>query len=148
MWRAALPRDDDTIAEMCLALYREDPSSEPGPPPNIHATLTALRSQPSRGRAVVLEAEGRVVAYALLIAFWSNELGGEVCDIDELYVVPELRSRGYGSSLFDAIERAVIWPERPVAMALVVNQDNTRARGLYERLGFKSTWISMVRRPA
>ncbi len=145
MWRIAEPRDDDAVIEMCMGLYREDPSAEPVPDSHIRRTLATLRREPSRGRAVVLEIDGRIVGYALLIAFWSNELGGQTCDVDELYVLPEHRSRGLGTSLFDAIERAEVWPERPVAIALIVTPDNHRARRLYERLGFKVMGTTMIR---
>ncbi|NUO53974.1 MAG: GNAT family N-acetyltransferase [Polyangiaceae bacterium] len=145
MWRIAEPRDDDAVIEMCMALYREDPSADPVPDSHIRRTLTTLRREPSRGRAVVLEIDGRVVGYSLLIAFWSNELGGQTCDVDELYVLPEHRNRGLGTSLFDAIERAEIWPERPAAIALIVTPDNHRARKLYERLGFRVMGTTLVR---
>jgi hypothetical protein len=42
---------------------------------------------------VVCDVERRTVGYALLISFWSNELGGEVCNIDELFVAPVYRRR-------------------------------------------------------
>lgn len=145
MWRIAEPRDDEAVIEMCMALYREDPSADPVPDSHIRRTLAALRREPSRGRAVVLDVDGRVVGYALLIAFWSNELGGQTCDVDELYVLPAHRSRGLGTSLFDAIDRAEIWPERPVAIALIVTPDNHRARRLYERLGFRVMGTTLVR---
>jgi [ribosomal protein S18]-alanine N-acetyltransferase len=147
MWRPAVPGDDDAVIEMCHALYREDPGTEPVPDDNIRRTLAALRREPSRGRAVVLEIDGRLVAYALLIAFWSNELGGQTCDVDELYVLPEHRNRGLGTSLFDAIERGDVWPERPVAIALIVTAGNDRARRLYERVGFKAMGTTLIRRP-
>ena len=145
MWRITEPRDDEAVVEMCMALYREDPSADPVPDSHIRRTLTTLRREPSRGRAVVLEIDGHVIGYALLIAFWSNELGGQTCDVDELYVLPEHRNRGLGTSLFDAIERAEIWPERPVAIALIVTPDNHRARRLYERLGFRVMGTTLVR---
>ena len=58
------------------------------------AVLAKLREEPNRGRAVICDVEGRTVGYALLISFWSNELGGEVCYIDELFVAPLYRGRG------------------------------------------------------
>jgi GNAT superfamily N-acetyltransferase len=145
MWRLAERGDDDSIVDMCLQLYDEDPGVLPVPPENIRATLQALRREPHRGRAVVLEVEGQLSGYALLIAFWSNELGGDICEVDELFVVPERRSQGHGKSLFEAISRGYLWPT-PVAIVLGVTPDNVRARRLYERLGFVAAGISMVRR--
>ena len=146
MWRLAQPADDNSVVEMCLQLYREDPGLSPVPAQHMRATLAELRRVPYRGRAVVLEVQAQPSGYALLIAFWSNELGGGVCAVDELFVAPEHRSQGYGKSLFTAIEQGELWPTPIVAIALGVTPGNVRARRLYERLGFTAIGISMVRR--
>ena len=146
MWRVAQPADDDLIVEMCLRLYAEDAGLTPVRAENMRGTLEALRREPRRGQAVALEIEGRILGYALLIPYWSNEFGGDVCAIDELFIVPEGRSRGHGRSLFDAIARGELWPTPIVAMALGVTPGNSRARKLYERLGFAEIGVSMVRR--
>ena len=146
MWRLAEPGDDDALVEMCLRLYDEDPGILPIHPENMRATIRALRREPSRGRAVVLEIESQISGYALLIAFWSNELGGDICEVDELFVVPERRNLGHGKSLFEGILQGSLWPTPIVGMALGVTPDNVRARRFYERLSFRAVGISMVRR--
>ena len=144
MWRLSRPDDDDRIVELCLALYAEDPSPVFPVASQVHHTLEELRRRPGRGVATVLELDGRVEGYALLISFWSNEFGGELCDVDELYVTPDHRNQGHGAKLFDAI--AGLWPHGSVGTSLQVTPDNTRAFALYERLGFRPTGTSMVRR--
>jgi len=144
-WRPANERDDDVVAELCRGLYHEDPGPWPGGPRNIRTTLAALRREPWRGRAVVADVGGRVVGYALLVAFWSNDFGGELCEVDELYVAPGFRDRGYGAALFAAIEAGDVWPARAVAIALGITPTNDRARRLYERLGFSVAGVSMVK---
>src|SRR5579862_851219 len=98
MWRMAQPADDQTIIEMCLQFYSEDPGLEPVTAEHMRRTLETLRREPSRGRAVVLEVDGQTVGYSLLIAFWSNEFGGDVCEIDELFVAPSHRGVGHGTA--------------------------------------------------
>lgn len=146
MWRLATPSDDDVVVEMCLGLYREDPGPLAGGARPVRETLEVLRREPWRGRTAALEWERQVVGYALLIAYWSNELGGEVCAVDEIFVKPEHRGRGHGAALFEAIERGDVGPLRAVALALGVTPGNTRARRLYERLGFVDVGVSMVKR--
>ena len=146
-WRSARPDEDDIVVAMCLELYREDPGPRPVRPAQMRETLAVLRREPWRGRAVVLELEGGDVAgYALLISFWSNELGGEVCDVDELFVARDHRSQGFGRSLFAAIEQGDVWPSPMVAISLVVTPGNSRARRFYEQLEFAAAAVSMVRR--
>ncbi len=136
-WRLAARDDDDAIVAMSLALYAEDPASRPVAEAQVRRTLEAFRALPARGRAVVLEVDGQPAGYAFLVSFWSNELGGEICTIDELYVRPDWRSRGLASRLVEALEPGHLWPGRPVALELEVSPDNGRALALYERLGFR-----------
>src|SRR5512142_652000 len=145
-WRIADAREDEALVELCRELYREDPGALSERLPRMRDTLAALRRDPWRGRAVVLEVERQVVGYALLVAFWSNHLGGEVCEVDELFVASGFRSRGYGAALFRALERGGdLWPGPAVAIALGITPTNARARRLYERLGFVEVGVSMVR---
>jgi hypothetical protein len=93
MWRLATAPDDEPIVSMCMALNTEDPGPNPVQPQQVRRTLAKLREEPNRCRAVICDVEGRTVGYALLISVWSNELGGEVCNIDELFVAPLYRGR-------------------------------------------------------
>ena len=142
-WRLAIVQDDPTIIELCLGLYREDPSPEPVDANNISRTLAMFRAEPARGKAVVLEVDGRVVGYSLLASFWSNELGGATCVIDELYVAPPFRSMGYSSALVAALRQGKLWGERPIALCLEVTPSNSRALGLYKRLGFEGKNLNL-----
>jgi len=137
VWRPAAPADDSAIIELVARLYTEDPSDEPVPLENARRTIDALRMDPIRGRVVVLDMAGVIAGYAFLISFWSNELGGETCEIDELYVASEERNRGFGSRLVASLrDGSGPWPRVPVALCLQVSPTNERARKLYERLGF------------
>jgi GNAT superfamily N-acetyltransferase len=117
---------------MCLELNREDPGPCPVPAEHTLATLKELRSHPVRGAAWVLEHAGEPRGYAFLIHFWSNELGGEICTVDEIYVRPEYRGQGHGRSLFEKLLREA----RHVAIDLEVTPANARARKFYESMGF------------
>jgi ribosomal protein S18 acetylase RimI-like enzyme len=148
MWRIAEPTDDDSVIAMCLQLYLEDPGPMPVSAEHMRTTLAELRRSPFRGRVVVLEAGEELAGYALLIAFWSNELGGEICEVDEIFVLPEHRGRGFASSLFAAIAGGELLSTRVPAIELIVTLANSRARRLYERVGFREIGVSMVRRTA
>jgi ribosomal protein S18 acetylase RimI-like enzyme len=147
MWRNATPADDDAIARTSLALYVEDPTPEQPQPTeaSVRRTLAALRAEPLRGRAVVLDVGGEVCGHAFLIAFWSNELGGDVCTIDELYVAPHARGAGHATSLIEDLARGRLYP-RAVALQLEVTPQNVRALALYRRLGFDGKNVGLRRR--
>src|SRR5262245_59670933 len=103
MWREATLEDDDAIVAMSEALYEEDPPSDPVSPAEKRVTLATLRKEPVRGSPLVREIGGRPAGYAILISFWSNELCGEICTIDELYTVPSERSRARTTALIDEL---------------------------------------------
>jgi ribosomal protein S18 acetylase RimI-like enzyme len=139
-WRAASRADRRHVVEMSLALFAEDPGTYTLTARDVGRTLSRLEAEPVRGCAVVAEAvvAGRtvVVGYALLCSFWSNELRGEVCTVDELYIKPVARSLGLGSGLVQSLVQRRAFFEHAVAFELEVTGRNTRARALYERLGF------------
>ncbi|HET6437475.1 MAG TPA: GNAT family N-acetyltransferase [Anaeromyxobacter sp.] len=144
MWRKARIEDGEEIVSMCLALFGDDPGPAPVDAGRVRQTLALFERQPSRGEAVVAEVGDRVTGYAFLVRFWSNEQGGEICEVDELYVRPERRGEGLASALFQAIDEGRFGSF--VATALGVTPGNTRARRLYERLGFRAAGTTMLRR--
>lgn len=94
---------------------------------------------------LVIARRGRIpvgVAYVSLV--WSMEHGGRSAWLEELYVAPEYRSRGIGTSLFrKALERSEA--VGCAAMDLEVQEDHARAANLYQREGFiqlaRSRWV-------
>jgi ribosomal protein S18 acetylase RimI-like enzyme len=64
--------------------------------------------------------------------------------IEDIYVVPELRSRGMGRALFEACRG---WAEEKGAtgVSLQVAAGNRRAREFYERLGFREVSVYEVK---
>ncbi|MDP2342508.1 MAG: GNAT family N-acetyltransferase [Deltaproteobacteria bacterium] len=138
-WRRSRLADHAAIVSMSQALYVEDPGSKPMGARDIARTLRTFEREPVRGKAVVVVVDGVVCGYALLCSFWSNELHGEVCTIDELFIAPAHRSRGLGSKLVQGLaQRSLPVFRRAVAFELEVSPRNLRARALYERLGFVS----------
>jgi ribosomal protein S18 acetylase RimI-like enzyme len=131
---------------MCRELNREDPGPAPVLDSHMMSTLETLWRDPIRGLPVVLEVGGRIEGYALLISFWSNELGGEICNIDELYVKPASRGKGCGRSIVTALMQGrSLWQQPFVAIELEVSPQNTKARALYAELGFRPVENSVLR---
>jgi len=117
MWRNATSLDDENIVSMCMALNADDPGPVPVYPQQVCRTLAILRKESHCGRVLVCEINGDPAGYVLLISFWSNELGGEVCNVDELFVAPVYRGRGLATDLFTMLTASEqsLWPTKPVA---------------------------------
>ena len=125
---------------MSVALFNEDPSPEAVTAEGVRRTLAMFREHPIRGRALVLEVDGRTGGYAFVVNYWSNELAGEIGILDELYVLPELRCRGHATELLTSLREGL------VAIELEVTPDNARARVLYERMGFRVKKNTVMRK--
>ena len=142
--RAAAATDHDVVERMMLALYAEDPSPYAMTGAKARATLMALHGE--RGRVVVLLVDDAVAGYALLCSFWSNEIGGALCVIDEIYVDAPWRGRGVATWLITSLlDRSTPWFRDAVALELEVTPQNAKARALYARLGFRDVKNAMMR---
>ncbi len=145
-WRECRTDEHALVGSLMLALYEEDPAPTPVTLKGALRTLGRLEAEPVRGRAVLHGDGFGIDAYALLCSFWSNELGGEVCIVDELYVIPSSRRRGIASRLIGGLAgRELAWFRDAVALELEVTPSNARARALYARLGFAAYKNALMR---
>jgi ribosomal protein S18 acetylase RimI-like enzyme len=102
----------------------------------IQKLLGRLVSQPQLG-AVWLATMGRdPVGYAVVTFMISLVHRGMMAEIDELFVLPEARSYGVGSSLLAAYEKYLRAREF-VRLQLQIDRDNHLARSFYRRHGFE-----------
>ena len=117
-------------------LSHEDPSAERITDKKISLTFGKLSNNPNIGRIVVFERAKTIIGYAILIPYWSNEYGGIILHVDELYVKPEHRGRGVATSFMKQILSS---KHGIVAHRLEVTPANTRARNYYRKLGFRKS---------
>lgn len=75
----------------------------------------------------------RPAGYALLMKSWSQEAGGLVVWVDEVYVDAAFRGTGLGSAFLAALPDLI--PEA-AAFRLELTPCNEKARALYTRLGY------------
>jgi GNAT superfamily N-acetyltransferase len=92
----------------------------------------------ARGGCVwVAETDGRLVGYLIAVTVLSFEHRGLMAEIDELFVVPEARTRGVGRELIASLEQALA-SRGCVRLQLQLGVANTGARAFYRRLGFEA----------
>jgi len=136
------PEHAPAVVEMMTALYAEDAAGHPVSASHFPETIGHLMNSPQEGRIVLFRESGTVVGYALLIPYWSNEFGGRIVFVDEIYVRPEDRNRGIATAFFETLRN-----QRPfgaVALALEVSPENGKARRLYETLGFEGRELATM----
>ena len=127
--------DFNELQAMIVGLYAEDQYGEAMTVKKIRRTVEALTNQPQRGRIIICTLDKGVVGYAILIAYWSNEYGGELAVVDELYVKPDWRGRGIGRQFLEEVAQL---SDRPIiGIQLEVSPQNERARAFYRQMGFQ-----------
>ena len=85
-------------------------------------------------QGLVLEEDGRPVGYHYMCIGYSAEVGGRYLLLDELYLAPECRGKGYGTAVFRWVKEQ--YPNYP-RIRLEVTDVNEGAIRLYQRLGFQ-----------
>lgn len=123
---------------MMQALAEQEPNPNPGAfrQALVSNAFRALIEHPERGRVWLLVVDERPVGYIVLTLGFSFEFLGTDAFIDELYIVPEFRRRGFA-------KRAVRFLEVEAqklgvnALHLEVDDGNDAAFELYRRTGFE-----------
>ncbi len=88
-------------------------------------------------RTVVAEARGRPVGFAMISL---EDAGAGEIDLTAIAVEPAWQSRGVGRTLLRHVEqvaRSAVAAGRPASVRLTVAEDNQRARGLFEAVGYR-----------
>jgi ribosomal protein S18 acetylase RimI-like enzyme len=135
-YRSVARTDHAVLVELMRQLYKEDSAERPVSEEHFSRTLAELEQHPERGTILAIQKDDQLVGYGILVNFWSNELGGNILTIDELYVAKEMRGQGIGA---DFVRHLIANKLHDfVALRLEVTPANARARRLYERLGFSA----------
>jgi GNAT superfamily N-acetyltransferase len=134
-FRPETPDDDAFLRRLITATIIEELGAETWPEPmrtHLAGVQYTMRRQGVRGRYP--HGESRIVLADGAEAGWLYTAAlPEVVWLVEVMILPEHRGQGIGSAaLRDVIGSAGARPVR-----LKVNVTNTRAIGLYERLGFR-----------
>lgn len=132
--RTAEPLDQETIVQFQLemALETEDLQLDPA---TVNRGVRAVLKDPAKGTYYVAEQDGTVQGVLLTVPEWSDWRNGTVLWIHSVYVRPEMRGKGVYKALYLHLKEQV--SEEPMlrGLRLYVEQKNTRAQSVYEKLG-------------
>ena len=129
--------DYSELKDMISGLYSEDPPSVPMAEEKILKTVKELTHNPAKGQIIIFRVNNEIAGYGIIIFFWSNEYGGNILYIDELFVKQAWRSKKIGTEFFNYLYKT--FRDEVVALKLEVTPRNVRARKYYETLEFKET---------
>lgn len=133
--RLATPADFPRILAMLRAFYAEDRIAYD--PALVDPGLRTLLADPAHGAVLLLESDDVPEAgYASLGWCFSVEQGGRFLLLDELYLAPAARGRGWGRQAL-ALARDWARAQGASVMRIEVNHHNARAKALYLSAGYR-----------
>lgn len=141
--RDLLPDDRKVFLSMVKSFYLSTAVAHNVDSRNFEKTFEAALSQSPFIRAFMIEDKGVPAGYAILSFTHSNEAGGMVVLIEELYISETCRGKGLGRKFFEFLEQ-----EYPLAkrFRLEVRKTNKKAMALYDGLGYNVLdYVQMVK---
>ena len=125
--------DRENYLKMAENFYSSQAVLHSVPQKHLLATFDELMRSDNYVKGYIFENNRIITGYALLAKSFSQEAGGFVLWIDELYVKPEFRSRGIGHDFFKFLNNNVKNINR---IRLEVEKYNKNAVSLYKKMGF------------
>lgn len=134
MIRKIKPKDKIEYIKMAEDFYSSPAVLSPVPKSHFEATFDELIYSSPFTEAYILECENEIAGYGLIARTYSQEAGGIVIWIEEIYVKSAFRNQGLGSEFIEYIKNNV--PAK--RYRLETEPENIKAQELYKRHGFKN----------
>ena len=125
--------DEKIIVPMVCEFYRSDAVDHPVPEENLRRSFRAAVEDGSLLEGYVLEDEDGIAGFAYLSEYYACEVGGVNMMLEEIYIRPEARGKGYGTEFMRWMEKQFPEVRR---FRLEVTESNGKAVRLYEELGY------------
>lgn len=128
--------DKEEYKKIASEFYHSDAVLAPVDSSHFDKAFAELMRSGERIVCYVAEEDGHLAGYALIARFFSQEAGGEVVWLDEIYIRDEFRGKGAGTALINKVFEDF---KDAAAYRLEIEPENEGAERLYKRLGFKKS---------
>ncbi|WP_227011702.1 GNAT family N-acetyltransferase [Paenibacillus lutimineralis] len=135
MIRKMEQKDSEAFVEMSNEFYHSDAVLHSIPESFIRKTFDELMAGSPYIDGYIFECDGEEAGYSLLSITYSNEAGGLVVWVEEIYILPKFQGRGIGKEYMDFIEEA--YKGKAARIRLEVEEANERAINIYKNKGYK-----------
>lgn len=126
-------KDKSEYIKMAEDFYASPAVLSAVPHSHFELTFDELMKRNTYTEAFIIEYENKIAGYGLIAKTFSQEAGGIVIWIEEIYVKDKFRNKGLGSEFIEYIKENV--PAK--RYRLETEPENTKAQELYKRHGFE-----------
>jgi ribosomal protein S18 acetylase RimI-like enzyme len=133
--RLLQPSDFEEVLSMMLAFYASDALL-------VHPSETVLRKTLSDAmadgpylRGYGFEEDGVLAGYGMVAMSYSTEVGGLCAWIEDIYIRPQYRGKGYGTGFLKFVKEQ--YENRVVRIRLEAEPENETAMAVYRKAGFE-----------
>lgn len=128
----------------CKEFYTSNAVMHPIPDRHIEKTAQLVADGSPYTRCLLFYTDNTCSGYVLLSFTYSNEAGGKVILLEEIYLRDEFRGNGICKDFFSWLFKQ--YDDEIKRYRLEVSEDNTRVKRLYSSLGFTEfNYQQMVR---
>lgn len=134
MIREIKAQDKDVFVQMAKDFYKSEAVISEIPTQNILNTFDEVTSNSPYAKAYIIEHGGEIAGYALIGITYSNEAGGLVVWVEEIFIKENFRGLGLGSEFLSYVEDE--FSDKAKRFRLEISHGNDAAQRLYERKGY------------
>lgn len=135
MIRKITPSDKELYLKLTDEFYKSDAVMHRIDSENFELTWQELMRSSDYTECFIIEKDGETAGYMLLAYTFSQEAGGKTAWIEEIFILPQFRSKGLGKEAFAFIKNNI--EPQCARLRLEVEEDNVKAKKLYASLGFE-----------
>ena len=133
--RDIVPQDRELFLELAEEFYHSPGVLHPVPHHYLENTFNQMISQSPFVKGWILMEGEEPAGYGLASCTWSNESGGMIAWLEELYIRPQFQGHGLGGAYFRFFEER--YGKDLTRIRLEIEPNNDGARRLYARLGYQ-----------
>ncbi len=134
MIRELKEQDKEQFITMVDSFYHSEAVLHAIPKEYILNTYNEIISGSPYAKAYIFEEQGEIAGYGQISLTYSNEAGGMVVWIEELFILEKFRGLGLGSAFLDFINKEYALTAKRLRLELC--ESNKRAEKLYLRKKF------------
>ena len=82
-----------------------------------------------------MEEEGGLVGYGMVAKSYSTEAGGRCAWIEDIYIAPQYRGKGYGTAFLTFVKER--FGHQVARIRLEAEPENDRAMAVYQKAGYE-----------